>query len=92
MLKTLLYMIKGGCTCKGASAFLMDYVEGRLDAETAAKFEEHLDICPNCSMYLDQYRETIKLVKELEPPPVPPELQDHTCRFILESVGAEPED
>ena len=66
--------------------FLLDYVEGRLDEKTARRFEQHINACPNCTRYLDQYRQTILMVKELPEPIVPPELEERTCRFILDSL------
>ena len=41
--------------------FLADYVDARLDEETLADFEHHLDVCPSCVEYLRTYRETIAL-------------------------------
>lgn len=41
--------------------FLADYVDARLDVETLADFEHHLDVCPSCVDYLRAYRDTIAL-------------------------------
>ena len=46
-------------TCREASEFLLDYVSAELDAEVSAEFESHLDDCPNCHLFLVQYRSTI---------------------------------
>lgn len=78
-------------SCQKVDGFLLDYVEDRLDPETARRFEEHIDLCANCERYLDQYRETIRLVKELPTPPVPEELAWRTRTFIDQSLGKEPE-
>jgi anti-sigma factor RsiW len=43
------------------TAFLMEYVDGTLPAETLADFEHHLDVCASCVAYLRTYRETIAL-------------------------------
>ena len=80
-----------GTTCKKVSTFLMDYIEGRLEPKTADRFDAHINSCPNCKIYLDQYRETISLVKEIPSPPVPPELEEHTCEFILDALNDEPD-
>lgn len=78
-------------SCEKVDGFLLDYVEGRLDPETARRFEDHIELCPNCERYLEQYRETIRLVKALPPPPVPEELARRTRTFIDQSLGEEPE-
>ena len=68
-------------TCREMVDFLMDYANGELPPEQASVFEEHLDLCPPCLDYLDSYRTTVRLGKEVclapdGPPPddAPPEL------------------
>jgi anti-sigma factor RsiW len=87
MLKNLGHIVRGLSTCRSTAAFLLDYVEGRLDEKTARKFEAHIALCPNCQRYLDQYRTTIKMVKDLPAPEPPPELADMTCAFIKQSLN-----
>lgn len=89
MLKKLGHMIRGFPTCRSASAFLLDYVEGRLSVKTAKRFEEHIALCPNCERFLAQYRETIRLLRDIPTPEPPPELADMTCAFLRESLGLE---
>jgi anti-sigma factor (TIGR02949 family) len=83
-------MLKNRDSCRSASAFLMDYVEGRLDAETVGRFDEHIDACPNCRRYLDQYCQTITLVKEVPTTTVPAELEERTCAFIMDALDVDP--
>ena len=45
--------------CREIVELVTDYLEGDLDAETAAAFEAHLDLCPGCERYVEQIRETI---------------------------------
>jgi anti-sigma factor RsiW len=86
MLKILAHIVHGLPTCRSTAAFLLDYIEGRLSEKTARKFEAHISICPNCERYLEQYRETIRLVKDLPAPEPPPELADLTCAFLKEAL------
>ncbi|MEZ5319575.1 MAG: zf-HC2 domain-containing protein [Vicinamibacterales bacterium] len=46
-------------TCREMTDFLVDYVSGELDPAVVAEFEPHLERCPNCRVYVTQYRETI---------------------------------
>jgi predicted anti-sigma-YlaC factor YlaD len=39
-----------------------DYLEGALPHEQQVRFEAHLHACTNCQAYLDQMRETIRLL------------------------------
>ncbi len=43
-------------TCRELTAFLDDYLAGELPAETRERFEAHLTACPNCHVYLTQYK------------------------------------
>ncbi len=49
--------------CRECTDFLADYVAGELAADARATFDEHLDACPNCRVFLVQYEETIVLGK-----------------------------
>lgn len=51
-------------TCRDATEFLAAYIDGGLEAEQRALFEEHLRECPDCRTYLRQYETTIHLAKE----------------------------
>jgi predicted anti-sigma-YlaC factor YlaD len=45
--------------CRECIVFLADYIAEELPGETRATFEAHLELCGNCRVFLDQYRETI---------------------------------
>jgi anti-sigma factor RsiW len=47
-------------TCRQLAAFLLDYSEGQLPAGTQARFERHLQRCPNCRAYLAQYLAAVR--------------------------------
>lgn len=49
--------------CRECDAFLVDYVAGELPADVLATFELHVARCPNCRIYLEQYRATIRAGK-----------------------------
>jgi len=38
----------------------LDYLEGQLDTNTRARFEEHLTVCADCVRYLSQYRAALR--------------------------------
>lgn len=58
--------MEGAISCEQFVELVTDYLEGALDAGTARRFEEHLVLCPGCETYLEQIRETAKLVGRLE--------------------------
>jgi anti-sigma factor RsiW len=46
-------------TCRECAEFLSEYLEGALGEDVRAVFERHLSLCPNCEIYLAQFRATI---------------------------------
>jgi anti-sigma factor RsiW len=49
--------------CQECSEFILRYLEGELPADESSSFEVHLDRCPPCRRYLDQYQLTVKAGK-----------------------------
>ena len=46
-------------TCRECAEFLSDYLDGELPVDVLAVFERHLSRCPNCEIYLAQFRTTV---------------------------------
>lgn len=69
-------------TCKEVDAFLAEYLEGTLDPKIQKGFKKHLHMCPNCPVFLEQYRQTVHLLKDQPTPKPPRELVDHTLAFL----------
>jgi anti-sigma factor RsiW len=68
-------------TCAEIVKLVNDYVDGRLDPETLARFEEHVSICPPCLAYLAQIRETRAQLARL----ADEELPEHVEEALLEA-------
>jgi predicted anti-sigma-YlaC factor YlaD len=58
-------------SCDEVVRLVSDYLEGVLTHAEAARFEAHIVMCDGCAAYLDQMRETIRLVGELPERSVP---------------------
>ena len=54
-------------TCAEFVELVTAFLEGALDADTEARFIEHLALCPGCDTYLEQFRQTIDTLGELPP-------------------------
>jgi predicted anti-sigma-YlaC factor YlaD len=52
-------------TCKELVELVTEYLEGTLSALDGARFEEHLAECPGCRTYLQQMRQTIRVLGRL---------------------------
>ncbi|MCR4395606.1 MAG: zf-HC2 domain-containing protein [Candidatus Saccharicenans sp.] len=52
--------------CHRAEKLISRLVDGRLDAGTATRLEEHLKVCPSCAQLLADYRKLGALLSELQ--------------------------
>jgi anti-sigma factor RsiW len=59
--------------CQEFVELVTDYLEGGLAEPDRRRFEEHLAVCPGCTAYLEQMRETIRLTGTLREADVAPE-------------------
>ena len=62
--------------CQQAVELVTDYLEGRLSRRNHRRFERHLAGCPNCSAYLEQIRQTIKVAGQMTPESLAPAARD----------------
>ena len=53
--------------CRQAVELVTDYLEDTLSARARRRFEAHLAVCPHCTEYLAQMRETIRLAGRVAP-------------------------
>jgi anti-sigma factor RsiW len=53
--------------CQEVVELVTDYLEGALSPADRRRFEAHLAICPHCTEYLAQMRETIRLAGRVAP-------------------------
>ena len=59
--------------CRELVELVTDYVEDRLAPLHRARFEAHLAECDQCTTYLDQMRQTIRLLGRLPEDSLSPE-------------------
>ncbi len=52
-------------TCREMVELVTEYLDGSLSRRDHARFEAHLAGCTNCTEYVDQFRETIRLTGTL---------------------------
>jgi anti-sigma factor RsiW len=52
-------------SCRELVELVTDYLEGALDDQARARFEQHLAQCDGCTAYVEQMRQTVKLVGRL---------------------------
>jgi predicted anti-sigma-YlaC factor YlaD len=63
-------------TCRELVELVSDYLEGALPARDRLLFEQHLVFCPPCTTYVEQMRDTVRLVGRLTEEALPQETRD----------------
>jgi predicted anti-sigma-YlaC factor YlaD len=63
-------------TCAELVVVITDYLEGVMSDGDRARFDEHIAVCPGCTIYLEQMRTTIRLAGILKEEDVTPEARD----------------
>lgn len=81
ILSTIGRLIRRNPSCRDVNRFLIDYMDGELSARTERRFRSHLEGCPACRLYFDQYSETVRLVRQDEVD-IPAGLAEHTLEFL----------
>jgi len=61
--------------CQEFVEVITDYLEGAMDAELSASFEQHLAGCPHCTAYLEQMRAIIRVSGTIRAEALTPEFQ-----------------
>jgi anti-sigma factor RsiW len=46
-------------TCRELVELVTDYLEDALTPSERGRFDRHLELCPGCATYVEQFRETI---------------------------------
>ena len=63
-------------TCRELVELVTAYIEGALPLHERARFEAHLAVCQGCTNYLEQMRQTIKLLGTLTETTISPQARD----------------
>ena len=63
-------------SCQQVVELVTDYLEGRLSRRDRRLFEKHLKACDGCSRYLEQMRETIRVLGRLQEQDIPKRTRD----------------
>ena len=65
----------GALACRELVELVTDYLEDGLSAADRARFEAHVAVCEHCSAYLDQMRVTLRVVGQIDPDELEPEVE-----------------
>ena len=68
-------------SCRELVELVTDYLEGALSEEERLRFEEHIERCGGCNVYLEQIRQTISVLGRLPEEALTPDAE----RVLLEA-------
>jgi anti-sigma factor RsiW len=66
----------GGLPCVQMVQLVTDYLEGALSGRDRRRFEAHLAGCEHCTRYVEQMRETLRLLGRIPPESLSGRAQD----------------
>ena len=69
-------MTKEYFTCREMVELVTEYLEDAMPARERAIFEAHLAVCPGCTAYVEQIRQTIEAVGHLRTEDLDPHVRD----------------
>ena len=62
--------------CREMVELVTDYLEGALSRRERRRFERHIAGCDGCTAYLDQMRQTLRVVGSLSEETIPADARD----------------
>jgi anti-sigma factor RsiW len=78
---------KAHSDCQRLVALLTEYVENELSAAMKSELERHLDCCPPCLAFLDQYRDASVTCREALLKQVPDDLETRLMSYLRVRCG-----
>ena len=71
-------------TCQEVVELVTDYLERALPSDEATLFEQHLNFCDGCIVYVEQMRSTVAAVGHVREEDVPPEAKERLMAAFRE--------
>lgn len=65
----------GDLTCRELVELVTDYSEGALSASGRARFEAHVSRCGDCTVYVEQMRQTLEVMGSIPVESLSPEAE-----------------
>jgi predicted anti-sigma-YlaC factor YlaD len=63
-------------TCQEVVELVTDYLERELPPDEASLFEQHLNFCDGCILYIEQMRATAETIGRVREEDLPPDTKD----------------
>jgi hypothetical protein len=74
--------------CRDVGQLLYDYIEERLEPLVSQQLSQHLADCPGCLAFINTYKQTVQVSRDLHCQQIPPELQQKLRSFIKTQLAS----
>jgi anti-sigma factor RsiW len=71
-------------TCQEVVELVTDYLDRALPSDEATLFEQHINFCDGCIVYVEQMRSTVAAVGHVREEDVPPEAKERLMAAFRE--------
>jgi predicted anti-sigma-YlaC factor YlaD len=61
--------------CHDLTLLVTEYLDGNMGMFRRMQFDIHVAMCPDCRRYLDQMKETTRVLGQVPPVALPPEVE-----------------
>lgn len=68
--------------CRNIVELLGEYLDGELDPATAEALRAHMADCPECTAFVNTYRGTTRVTRQLKEEQLPPALKERLVTFL----------
>jgi anti-sigma factor RsiW len=69
-------LVRREYVCQQVVELVTGYLEDSLSRSARIRFERHLADCPHCTEYLAQIRETIRIIGQVTPEDLTPQMRE----------------
>ena len=71
-------------TCQEVVELVTEYLDRALPSDEATRFEQHINFCDGCIVYVEQMRSTVAAVGHVREEDVPPEAKERLMAAFRE--------
>jgi len=75
-----------GHDCSKFLELLSDYIDGEMSPESRARLEQHMVDCPPCDEFLKEFRNSVKLTRQIRCEQIPLEMKQRLHAFLAGKI------
>ena len=75
-------------SCQDVVELVTDYLDKALPPKEAALFEQHINFCEGCVLYVEQIQKTAEVVEKVREEDISPEAKDRLIRTFRDWRGS----